>query len=165
MVHKEKLGRFEAKDLNMFSQLHLFTKEWINSEPGFLWRFRLKQLSQTLLKSLPRVYRFWFFKIIKVKYKDQPSLKYHYWYGKDVLEANFFLSKMEIQRIFYHHFFTSITTVHGRKAQSTFARELSMFFLSTAFNQIINQFLVTFPVKITVTLDSRILNWVVYTTP
>ena len=47
VVHKGKLGRFEAKDLNMFSQLHLFTKEWINSEPGFLWRFRLKQLSKT----------------------------------------------------------------------------------------------------------------------
>ena len=48
--------------------------------------------------------------------------------------------------------------VHGRKAKSTFVRELSMFFLSTAFNQIINQFLVTFLVKITAVLDSRILN-------
>ena len=39
-----------------------------------------------------------------------------------------------------------------------------MFFLNTAFNQIINQFLVTFPVKITAVLDSCILNWVVYIT-
>lgn len=44
------------------------------------------------------------------------------------------------------------------------ARGLSMFFLNTAFNQIINQFLVTFPVKITAVLDSCILNWVVYIT-
>ena len=47
MVHEGKLSRFEAKDLNIFSQLHLFTNEWINSEPGFLWRFRLTQLSKT----------------------------------------------------------------------------------------------------------------------
>ena len=44
------------------------------------------------------------------------------------------------------------------------AIELLMFFLNTAFNQIIDQFLVTFPVKITAALDSRILNWVVYIT-
>ena len=76
VVHKGKLGLFEAKDLNMFSQLHLFTKKWINSEPGFLWRFRLKQLSKTdeytsRLKSFPRTYRFRFSKIIKVKYQGQ----------------------------------------------------------------------------------------------
>ena len=44
------------------------------------------------------------------------------------------------------------------------AIELLMFFLNTAFNQIVDQFLVTFPVKITAALDSRILNWVVYIT-
>ena len=38
------------------------------------------------------------------------------------------------------------------------AIELLMFFLNTAFNQIIDQFLVTFPVKITAALDNRILN-------
>ena len=77
VVHKGKLGRFEAKDLNIFSQLHLFTKELIYSESGFLWRFRLKQLSKTdeytsrFLKSFPRTYRFRFSKIIKVKYQGQ----------------------------------------------------------------------------------------------
>ena len=60
--------------------------------------------------------------------------------------------------------FTSITTVHKRDAQSTRCHRTVNVFLNTAFNQIIDQFLVTFPVKITAALDSRILNWVVYIT-
>ena len=60
--------------------------------------------------------------------------------------------------------FTSITTVHKRDARSTRCHRTVNVFLNTAFNQIIDQFLVTFPVKITAALDSRILNWVVYIT-
>ena len=60
--------------------------------------------------------------------------------------------------------FTSITTVHKRDARSTRCHRTVNVFLNTAFNQIIDQFLVTFPVKITASLDSRILNWVVYIT-
>ena len=37
----------KQKTSTCFSQIQLFTKEWINSEPGFLWRFRQKQLFQT----------------------------------------------------------------------------------------------------------------------
>ena len=60
--------------------------------------------------------------------------------------------------------FTSITMVHKRDARSTRCHRTVNVFLNTAFNQIIDQFLVTFPVKITASLDSRILNWVVYIT-
>ena len=56
--------------------------------------------------------------------------------------------------------FTSITTVHKRDARSTRCHRTVNVFLNTAFNQIIDQFVVTFPVKITAALDSRILNWV-----
>ena len=56
--------------------------------------------------------------------------------------------------------FTSITTVHKRDARSTRCHRTVNVFLNTAFNQIIDQFVVTFPVKITAAWDSRILNWV-----